>query len=261
MVCDLAEASATQQCLSEIKPDAVIHAQALSDVDQCERDPAQADVMNRQTVAHLCCALELQRESRPWLIAVSTDYVFDGTKGRPYHEEDLPHPVSVYGRSKFAGERAVLDYGRGVVVRLSTLFGPGHANFCDTIVQRFRRGESVEAFADQTTSPTYTADVAGALPQLLRALASRDQARTPRMYHLTNAGACTRVEFATHVAGLMGYDGSLIRVIAMNDQRRPAPRPAYSALTSRYLRDMLGRTLRPWQEAVSEYLASQGWRN
>jgi dTDP-4-dehydrorhamnose reductase len=211
-----------------------------------------------QTVEHLCRALG---ETGALLIALSSDYVFDGAKGSPYDEEDEPNPLSVYGRTKLAGERVALSYPNAVVVRPSTLFGPGRTNFCDAIVERFRRDEPVEAFVDQVTSPTYTEDLAEGLRGLVDAMAARSLKQLPRIYHMTNAGGASRVEFSTYVAGLVGRPASLIKPIQMQDQRRPAPRPANSALTSRVLQDTIGRTLRPWQESVRAYLASRGWLN
>lgn len=254
VLCDLTDAQATQRMMDAVKPEVVIHAQALSDVDRCELEPEAAQALNVRTTAHVCNALA---NTGAWLIALGTDYVFDGIKGRPYTEADAPHPVSVYGQSKLAAEELVRRYARGVVVRVSTLFGPGRANFCDTIVQRLTRGERIEAFRDQTTSPTYTDDVAEGVEQLLRVFVAEKGERHPRLYHMTNAGGCTRVEFATQVAANLRKDASLIRAISIRDQQRPAPRPAYSALASEHLTAVIGRALRPWQEALSSYLARQ----
>jgi len=256
--CDLTDRSATARLVQDIKPEVVIHTQACADVDRCEVAPDEAEALNVHTVEHLCQACV---HDHPLLLAISSDYVFDGAKEPPYTEADEPRPMSVYGKTKLAGERIALAYPRAVVVRVSTLFGPGRQDFCDTIVQRLTRGERVEAFADQTTSPTYTQDAAEGLRLLMEALARQGIERQPRLYHLTNAGWCTRVEFARTVAAIVGGDATLIRPIFMRDQRRPAPRPACSALASRQLSGVIGRELRPWQEAVRAYLADQGWQN
>lgn len=255
-LCDLADLQATSQLVRHVQPEVVIHAQVLSDVDQCEREPQLAHEQNVQTLEHLCRALH---DLQPVLVAMSTDYVFDGTKGRPYQESDQPRPLSVYGRTKLAAEHCVLGTAYGYVVRPSTLFGPGRMNFCETIVQRTRQGKPVEAFVDQTTSPTYTPDLARGIQALVEALAGRRANGLPRIYHLANAGGCTRLEFARHVARLLGAQASLVQAVPMAAQRRPALRPAYSALASRHAAAVIGKVLRPWREAVQAYLTQQGW--
>ncbi len=235
--------------MRELQPDVVIHAQALSDVDRCELDPGMAEEMNVRTTAHVVEALE---QTTAWLVQISTDYVFDGTKGSPYDETDEPNPLSVYGKTKLASERLALARERSVVVRPSTLFGPDRMNFCDEIVMRLREGQRVEAFKDQTTSPTYTEDLAEALTALVQRL--QREAIPSRILHVANQGGCTRLEFAQRIADLAGYPRERIEAIRMAQQRRPAPRPACSALTSRYASRMIGRTLRPWDDALQAYL-------
>ena len=256
LACDLADATAAARALRQAAPDAVIHTQAMSDVDRCELEPREAERMNAQTVDHLCHALEA---SGVPILVLSTDYVFDGTKGRPYDEDDTPNPISAYGRSKLEGERLALQYSGAVVIRPSTLFGPGRNNFCDTVVERVRRGETVQAFIDQATSPTYTDDLAGALEAILRAMRGDARRRMPRIVHATNGGGCRRIEFVTRVLELLGYPASLVQPIRMEEQARPAKRPAYSVLTSRHLATIIGAQLRPWDEALHAYLRHRHW--
>jgi dTDP-4-dehydrorhamnose reductase len=254
VVCDLLDAGSTAAAVRRAEPEVVINAQALSDVDACERDPAAAEALNVRATEHLS---EAARGVGARLIHVSTDYVFDGTAQRPYDEQDPVNPLGVYGRTKLAGERAVLDYERATVARTSTLFGLGRGSFCDTVVERLRAGEWLQAFHDQTTSPTYADDLAEGLLALAEALG---RAHAPsRVFHVVNAGGCTRVEFAQAIAKALGVSPERIEPIPMATQRRPAPRPAFSALTSRYLHSYLGRTLRPWQDALLAYLRQRRW--
>jgi dTDP-4-dehydrorhamnose reductase len=251
VVCDLLDLAQVRRTIEALAPDVLIHAQALSDVDRCEREPAEAIAQNATTVQHVVSALA----GRPTLLVhVSTDYVFDGRKGAAYEEADPPNPVSVYGRSKLEGERQALRHPRAIVVRPSTLFGPGRMNFCDHVVQRLKAGEPVEAFFDQRTSPTYTVDLAEAIEAISRALLERPAEAWPRIVHAANAGGCTRVAFAERVADLLGCSRDLIQRIPMAAQRRPAPRPPCSMLTTTILPSLIGRTLRPWDEALEAYL-------
>ena len=240
----------------ECAPDVVINAQALSDVDRCEQAPELARAMNVQTVTHLVRALE---RTPALFVHVSTDYVFDGAKGRPYTEDDAPHPMSIYGRSKLAGEELALGYARALIVRTSTLFGPGRKNFCDHIVAQLSASQPVEAFVDQVTSPTYTSDAARAIGELVRVLWQADAGARPRLYHVANQPGCSRVAFAHRVADLLGSPRELIRAIPMAAQHRPAPRPACSALASVHLARVIGDGLRPWHEALEAYLRERHW--
>lgn len=251
MVCDLTQAAHVAASFARIQPALVIHAAALSNVDQCEQEPALARIANVETTTHVVRALN---GSGARLLFISTDYVFDGRKVGPYDEDDLPNPLGVYARSKREAEQVVLDYAHGIVVRPSTLFGPGRMNFCDHVADRLAAGQLVEAFADQVTSPTYTADLAEALFALGRWLSAPGAEGRARVYHLVNAGGCSRVEFAHCVADLTGCPRSLVRAIPMAAQQRLAVRPCNSALTSRYAPPMLERILRPWSEALEAYL-------
>lgn len=245
-----------RRLIGAARPDVVLHAQAMSDVDRCEQEPQDAERLNVWALEHVCRAVQ---GTGALLVALSTDYVFDGEQGRPYDEEDVPRPLSVYGRTKLAGEAVALGYAGGYVARVSTLYGPGRRNFCDAIVESAQRGEPIEAFADQATSPTYTEDAADALEALAGALAARRNERLPRVYHVTNAGGCRRVEFAQRILERLGRPASLLRAVRMSDAGRSAPRPRYSMLTSRNLPALIGRALRPWDNALDAYLQQRRW--
>jgi dTDP-4-dehydrorhamnose reductase len=251
-VCDVTDAGGARAAIRANDPEVVIHAQALSDVDRCEREPALARQMNVEAIANVIAALA---PTEALLMFISTDYVFDGRKGAPYDERDEPRPISVYGASKLEGEHVALSYPRAVVVRPSTLFGPGRVNFCDAVVSRLRAGETAEAFSDQATSPTYTEDLAAVLRDLAIALRARPLAEWPtHIVHGANAGGCSRVEFAHRIADLLGASRAQIRAIRMAEQHRPARRPACSVLATRYLPALIGRSVRSWDEALQAYL-------
>jgi dTDP-4-dehydrorhamnose reductase len=255
LCCDLTDADQTRAAIASVRPEVVLHAQALSDVDRCEREPEAARRQNVTTTQHLVQALAA---SGALLVAVSTDYVFDGAKGAPYHEMDPPRPLSVYGRSKLEGEQAALTHPRALVVRTGTLFGPGRRNFCDDTVERLRAGEPVEAFSDQVTSPSFTADVAEGIAALSVAVRAAAGDRLG-VYHVVNAGAVSRVAFAERIAQWLGCPTALIHRVVMAEQRRPARRPACSALATERFTRMTSTTLRPWDEALRAYLLLRRW--
>ena len=252
LVADLADPEQAVRAIRDAQPDLILHAQALSDVDRCEREPASAQAQNVLPVIHLRQALA--SDQRALLVSISTDYVFDGTKGEAYDERDMPRPLSVYGASKRSGEEEALRRARAMVVRTGTLFGLGRPTFCEYVAAQVRVGQPVEAFVDQWTSPTFTKDVADAVAELsFRRWQSAD-GQWPRVVHVTNAGGCSRVEFARRIATLTGGDPELVRAVPMASQRRPAARPANSMLSSIHVPTLLGRSLRTWDDALCAHL-------
>lgn len=250
VACDLSRPEAAD-ALCALAPAVIVHAAAMSDVDGCERQPEDA---RRGNVAATERVVESALRSRAYLIAISTDYVFDGTKGAPYTEEDAPHPLSVYGRSKWEGEERVRRLpGRWAILRTSTLFGPGRPGFIDRVAACARRGEPVSAFRDQATSPTYAPDLADAVARLIERMGG--EALPSGLFHLTNAGWCTRLQFAQHVLSVLGYASSLARPAALAEAALPAPRPPMAALDNTRWKETFGWQLRPWQDAVKQHLA------
>ena len=240
--------------MATVRPELVVHAQALSDVDRCEEEPQLARAMNVQATANLVEALKANGERPALLIALSTDHVFDGAQRRPYVESDLPAPVNTYGRTKLESERHALGYARSIVVRTSTLYGPGRLNYCDHIVARTTAGEPVEAWSDQQTSPTYTEDLAAAMAQLSLHVLDSGSLTGQRVYHLVNAGGCSRVTFAERVVELLHGSKDLIKPIPMAAHQRPAHRPRYAVLDTINVPASLKEILRPWDDALQAYL-------
>lgn len=202
------------------RPDAVINAAAWTAVDACEGDPERAFVVNALSVRWI-------REACEWvgahLVHVSTDYVFDGTLDRPYHEWDEPDPASVYGRSKLAGEREAGP--DAAVVRTSWVCGLHGHNMVHTVARLAAERDSLSFVDDQRGCPTFTADLAPALRRLA-------VDRRTGVHHLTNAGPVSWYEFVREIVAGLGRDPAMVHPIATADldPPRPAPRPANSVL-------------------------------
>jgi dTDP-4-dehydrorhamnose reductase len=244
---DLTDEAQVRAAAKSIAFEAVVHAAAMTNVDGCESEPERALVQNRDATRIVA---SVARERGATLVYVSTDYVFDGTKGTPYLEEDPPSPINVYGRTKLAGEEAArASGGPSLVVRTSWLYGPGGKNFVDTIAAKLGRGESLEVVDDQRGSPTYARDLADGIEVLLR----RGALGT---VHVTNSGHTTWHGFAVEIAR---YLGSTAPIVATTSERiqRPAARPKYSVLSGARYRGLTGESLRSWEEAVHHYLASR----
>ncbi|MCS6923107.1 MAG: dTDP-4-dehydrorhamnose reductase, partial [Fimbriimonadales bacterium] len=184
---DITQPAQVKALLDTLRPDLVIHCAAMTYVDACERQPQQAYRVNAfgaEVIASNC-----QRVGAV-CVYISTDYVFDGAKRAPYHEYDAENPLSVYGRSKFAGEQAVrVLCPRHYIVRVAWLYGKHRPSFPQFVLEQARAGRSPTVISDQIGSPTYVADVADRLLTLI-------QTECYGTYHLTNADPVSRYEFA-----------------------------------------------------------------
>lgn len=230
--------------LDESQPEGVVLTAAYTNVDGCESNQDYAYAVNAEgprRVARWC------REHGAWLLFVSTNCVFDGLKPTPYDEKDAVNPISVYGASKLAGEVAVRqELDHLFVVRTSWLFGPGGTNFVTKILAIAPSQPVMRGVADEIATPTYTPDLG---PALIR-LAATGRFGT---YNLTNAGACSRLEYMRAIlqaAGLL----NTVEPIHLADFDRPSRPPAQSALANDRAA-ALGVSLRSWKEALGEYVA------
>jgi dTDP-4-dehydrorhamnose reductase len=224
---------------------AVIHTAAFTQVDRCESEYDLALATNRDGTRHVAA---LARDRGAPFVYVSTDYVFDGTKDGPYVEDDPPHPVNAYGRSKLAGEEAARETGgRVLIVRTSWLFGAGGKNFVDTIADRLERGESPEVVTDQRGSPTYARDLAKGIEKLLCKGATG-------VVHVANRGSTTWHGLAVAIAHRLGAS---VPIVETTSDRfpRPARRPANSVLLSERYRDLTGEAMPPWEDALADHLS------
>lgn len=241
---DVTRLDALGHALEGFRPDWVAHLAAFTRVDECEGRPDHAFHVNalgarNAALASLACGAGL--------LSISTDYVFDGAAREPYREYDAVGPRSVYGASKWAGEQAVREIQpRHLIVRSAWLYGPGGANFVDTILAKARAGEPLRVVDDQRGAPTSAHDLAAGLIRLLGA----GQLGT---FHCTNAGACSWYELAAHATRRAGLAPALERTDTASFPR-PAQRPAYSVLSNQWFERATGAPLPPWQEAVDRYV-------
>ncbi len=247
---DVADYDSTMAAVEAFEPEVVIHAAAHTDVDGCERDPDLAYRVNALGTQNVALAA---RRVGAALVAVSTDYVFDGTKGEPYLEFDEPRPLSVYGRSKLAGERyAQTLHDRVWVVRTSWVFSAAGRNFPTTMLRLSSQRDELLVVDDELGSPTYAPDLAAAIAQLIRR-------PVYGVYHLAGAGGCSRFELAREVLRLAGRPTRVAAITSAEYLRRyplPARRPADSRLRNFCAATALGIRLRPWAEGVAAMLAS-----
>lgn len=247
-----AEADITQAAIVDriaaARPDVVIHAAAYTDVDGAEADPDRAYAVNVDGSRRVAQAAA---KTGARMIAISTDYVYDGAKTTPYREDDPVAPLGVYGASKLAGERETLAAKPdAVILRTAWLYGEGK-NFVRTILRVAAERDELRIVSDQVGSPTWAEDLARVVRALL-------DVRAAGIYHAVNSGSCSWHEFAVTILRSAGLERRVIP-ISTAELARPAKRPARSVLDSAKLA-ALGIRMRPWQDALADYLRAQPGR-
>lgn len=232
--------------ISALRPEIVIHAAAFTAVDACESDPDRAFGVNALGTRHVA---EASRRYGAHLVVLSTDYVFDGAATRPYTEWDETRPASVYGRSKLGAEREAGP--DATIVRTSWLSGFHGKNMVRTIVELSGSDSPLRFVDDQRGSPTFCADLAGAILNLA-------DSRLPGIFHVTNSGDASWYELARSVLSCMGKDAARVEPILTRDlvPARAAPRPAYSVLDNAALRLSGLPLLPPWTDALERLVGA-----
>lgn len=245
---DLCDEGALERAWRELGPfAAVIHCAAYTAVDKAEQEPDLARRVNvdaTRAVARTCA------RNGARLVAVSTDFVFDGRATRPYREDDAALPLSVYGRTKLDGERAAFEAlpQGAAIVRTQWLYGPRGKHFPRTIVGYARERGRLKVVDDQVGSPTSTLELA---PALWDVLASGRAG----LFHAACEGSCSWHGFTRAILDGCGLSQVVLEPCATSDFKRPAARPAYSVLDSSKLAALRGRPLAPWRRALEDYLA------
>ncbi len=246
---DLTDFEIANKTITKINPDVVIHTVALTDVDKCETDPDLAYKLNSVATRNVavCC----QRFDAAMLY-VSTDYVFSGKPSKAsingYTEFDDVCPLSVYARSKYEGERYVQSLlNKYYITRTSWLYGSRRKNFVTQIADALKEGKPANMAEDMVSSPTYVNDLAFAIAKLI------DSGKYG-LYHLTNSGFASRYDIAMEISKMMDLPAGKIKKVKLSELNLPAVRPVFSAMKN-YVWQLSGfDPIRPWQEAVKEFL-------
>jgi dTDP-4-dehydrorhamnose reductase len=253
---DIADASAVERRIAAERPAAVLNTAGFNLVDGAEDRPDDAMRANHTgplVLARACHARDAL------LVHFSTDYVFSGDGRTPLGEEDSASPRGVYGASKLAGERAVgAEAPRHMIVRTSGLYGSGRdsgkgGNFVDTMRRLAHERDVIRVVDDQHVSPTSAADLAAKTIELVDRWLATSAADLLGLYHIANAGGCSWYEFACEIVRQSGL-GAAIEPISTAQYAARAPRPAYSVLARRHLARLGLDDMRPWRDALADYL-------
>lgn len=241
-ICDLESCRAI---VARLKPDWIVNAAAYTAVDDCEKNRDIAFRINAEGPGNLARAAG---EIGARMVQVSTDYVFNGKQSSPYLETDSTDPESVYGASKLAGEinvqKALPD--RSVIVRTAWLFGVNGHNFVETILKMAAQGRDLSIVDDQFGAPTFTWDLSQAIASLIDVNANG-------VVHVTNSGVTNWYEFARYFLA-QTYPQTRVQPVTTAEFPRPAPRPAYSVLSTERLNVLTGNHLPHWQDGIDRYL-------
>lgn len=241
---DVTDPRAVLETVRALAPEAIVHCAGFTDVDGAEARRDAAFRVNALGARHVAVAADAVGAV---LVHVSTDYVFDGTAAEPYTEFDPPAPINAYGRSKLAGEEAVRTHcRRHFILRTAWLYGAHGRNFVRTILRAARERDALAVVDDQVGSPTWTVDLARVIGEVIETGAFGT-------YHASAEGQCSWYTFACAILKAKGID-TPVRPVESAEVPRPARRPPYAVLRNLCL-EALGVRMRPWDEAVAEFLA------
>ena len=241
---DITDERQVMDAICDERPDVVINSAAYTNVDGCEENPNLAYEVNGKGVENLALAC---RKTDCALVHISTDYVFDGSATQPIPEDGEIGPISVYGKSKLKGEEAILEIlDKYFIVRTAWLYGINGGNFPKTMLELAKDHSELTVVYDEVGTPTYTADLAGGIADLI-------ETEYYGIYHLTNSGSCSWCEFSRYIFEIAGVDVKVIPVTAA-EFARPAPRPSYSVLENKNWIEHGFKPLRNYKQAIKEYI-------
>lgn len=230
--------------------DAIINCAAYTAVDKAESELQLADLVNHRAVSELA---KVAKEQKLRLIHISTDYVFSGTNFKPYNENDLTEPVNAYGKTKSAGEQALLALApeNSAIIRTSWLYSSFGNNFVKTMLRLGRERKNLNVIFDQVGTPTYARDLAVTILEMLPKLKNQK----PEIYHFSNEGAASWFDFARAVFELSGIDCK-VGAIKTSEYPTPALRPHYSLLDKSKIKLAFGIEIPYWKDSLKECLVA-----
>ncbi|MDX8549468.1 dTDP-4-dehydrorhamnose reductase [Methanospirillum sp. J.3.6.1-F.2.7.3] len=234
--------------VSNTRPDFIVNCAAYNAVDKAETEWEKAFSVNGIGPKNLAL---VANKVGAVLVHYSTDYVFNGQIDRPYTIVDFPSPLSKYGESKFLGEQQVMRHAHFFyLIRVSWVFGLGNMNFVKKVLEWSEKQDLITVVDDQISSPTYTHDLAKVTLDLIKT-------GQYGLYHCTNAGYCSRYDFASYILQKIGWNGDIVPGKSAKF-KTPAIRPSFSALDNFGITQVIGYTMPPWQDAVDRFLIEIG---
>lgn len=244
---DITDKAAIERFVEANEIDGIVNCAAYTAVDKAESDPQLARKLNADAPAFLA---EAVAKRGGWMVQVSTDYVFNGTKHTPYVETDEPCPNSVYGQTKLEGEQAVSKLcPNTMIIRTAWLYSEFGNNFVKTMIRLGREREQLGVIFDQVGTPTYAHDLATAI------MTAIDKGIKPGVYHFSNEGVTSWYDFTKSIHRLTGINTCQVSPLHTAEYPTPASRPAYSVLDKTKIKDAYGIEIPHWEESLAKCIA------
>ena len=241
---DITNQLAIDQFIQENKIDGIINCAAYTAVDKAESNKLLCTALNAEAPAYLAMSIE---KRGGWLVQVSTDYVFDGTKHTPYVETDTPCPDSVYGSTKLAGEIAVQKLcKKTMIIRTAWLYSTFGNNFVKTMIRLGKEKSELGVIFDQIGTPTYARDLAVAI------MTAVNKGIIPGTYHFSNEGVISWYDFTKAIHRIAGINGCHVKPLHTAEYPTPANRPHYSVLDKTKIKETFGIEVPYWEESLQE---------
>jgi dTDP-4-dehydrorhamnose reductase len=247
---DITSLEKISEFIKKSKPDWIINCAAYTLVDKAEVEPDQALLINGTAVKNITEAI---RGSECRFIHVSSDYVYDGSSNVPYNENITANPLSAYGRSKLAGEKYALLHNGSMIIRTAWLYSSFGNNFVKTILRNAAEKESLKVVFDQTGTPTYAADLAGAIMNIISGVIRNQIAMNSGIYNYSNEGVCSWYDFAREIIKESGLTCRVLPVLT-KDYPQAAKRPVYSVLDKSKIKENYGLSIPYWRDSLIKCL-------
>jgi len=248
---DITDARSTASFITELSPSWIINCAAYTAVDKAEDEEDKATLINGKGVENIVSALT---GSDCRLIHISTDYIFDGNSPVPYSENDTPSPASAYGRSKLAGEKAAICWPQTMIIRTSWLYSSYGNNFVKTILGKAGSSQSINVVFDQAGSPTYAADLASAILEIISGIIQNRHNFIPGIFNYSNEGVCSWYDIANEIVIAAGSE---CKVMPVRSSAYPSKvkRPAYSALDKTRIKENYSLTIPHWRASLNNCIS------
>lgn len=245
---DITDYAAVERFVKDKEIDTIINCAAYTAVDKAEEEPQLAAKINTEAVTNLARAAA---KEGCLLIHISTDYVFDGTGTKPYSEKDKPCPVSVYGKTKLAGEEAILKSRCfHIIIRTAWLYSSFGNNFVKTILRLASERPEINVVSDQVGSPTYAGDLAAAIVAIMD---NEERIEHEGIYHYSNEGVCSWYDFAAEIVRLSGKE-CRVKPVTTAEYPTKTQRPAYSVLDKSKIKKTFGIEIPAWKDALAKMM-------
>jgi dTDP-4-dehydrorhamnose reductase len=248
---DITDAGATAAFITDLAPSWIINCAAYTAVDRAEEEEELATLINATGVENIVNALA---GSDCRLIHISTDYIFDGNSPVPYLEDHLPSPASAYGRSKLAGEKAAMRWPRTMTIRTSWLYSSYGNNFIKTILHKAGSSQNIDVVFDQAGSPTYAADLAAAILEIISGVIQNRHLFVPGIFNYSDEGVCSWFDIASEIVAAAGSQCIVVPVRSSEYPSR-VKRPAYSVLDKGKIRECYNLDIPHWRTSLNNCIA------